>query len=172
MPEYGHDARSPTARAPAARRCARWTTLTHRRRCVPPATPTTAPISYVDDRLGRLMEVLRLTGRLENTVVILTSDHGDMLGERGLWYKMSFFEGSVRVPLVVSAPGRFAPREFRHRSGRWTCCRGWSVAGGPTTGPSVGDLDGESLLPLCGGRTTAASCSSRSTWPRARSRRS
>ena len=66
-------------------------------------------VSYVDDHLARLLEILRVTGRLENTVVILTSDHGDMQGERGLWYKMSFYEGSARVPLVVSAPGRFAP---------------------------------------------------------------
>ena len=40
-------------------------------------------------------------------MVLFTSDHGDMLGERGLWYKMSFFEGSARVPLLAWAPGRF-----------------------------------------------------------------
>ena len=69
-------------------------------------------ISYVDDHLGRLMEALRSAGLAEDTIVILTSDHGEMLGERGLWYKMSFFEGACRVPLVVASPGRFdaAPR--------------------------------------------------------------
>ena len=80
-----------------------------RRRCARARRAYYGAISYVDDQIGRLIDVLRQTGRLDNTVVILTSDHGDMLGERGLWYKMSFFEGSVRVPLVVSAPGRFAP---------------------------------------------------------------
>ena len=69
-------------------------------------------ISYVDDHLGRLMEALRSAGLAEDTIVVLTSDHGEMLGERGLWYKMSFFEGACRVPLVVASPGRFdaAPR--------------------------------------------------------------
>jgi choline-sulfatase len=67
-------------------------------------------ISYIDDQLGRLMEALRSAGLAEDTIVILTSDHGEMLGERGLWYKMSFFEGACRVPLVVASPGRIAPR--------------------------------------------------------------
>ncbi len=67
-------------------------------------------ISYVDDNLGRLTQALRSSGLGEDTIVILVSDHGEMLGERGLWYKMSFFEGASRVPLVVANPGRFAPR--------------------------------------------------------------
>src|SRR5207342_131166 len=66
-------------------------------------------ISYVDDHASRLIGLLRDTGRLDDTVVIVTSDHGEMLGERGAWYKMSFFEGSARVPLVVRAPALFEP---------------------------------------------------------------
>ncbi len=42
---------------------------------------------------------------LDNTIVIVTSDHGDMLGERGLWYKMTFFDRAIRVPLVFAGPG-------------------------------------------------------------------
>ena len=67
-------------------------------------------IAYIDDNLGRLMQALRLSGLAEDTIVILVSDHGEMLGDRGLWYKMSFFENSARVPLVVANPGRFVPR--------------------------------------------------------------
>jgi choline-sulfatase len=67
-------------------------------------------IAYVDDLIGRLMAALRLASVAEETIVILTSDHGEMLGERGLWYKMSFLEGASRVPLVIASPGRFEPR--------------------------------------------------------------
>lgn len=67
-------------------------------------------ISYVDDQLGRLWRALSATGLEEDTILVLASDHGEMLGERGLWYKMTFFEGSARIPLVFRAPRRFAPR--------------------------------------------------------------
>lgn len=67
-------------------------------------------ISYIDDKVGQLLGVLHETGLDENTIIIFTSDHGEMLGERGLWYKMSFFEWSARVPLLICAPARFAPR--------------------------------------------------------------
>ncbi|MCV3210490.1 choline-sulfatase [Mesorhizobium sp. YC-39] len=64
-----------------------------------------ANISYVDDKLGELLNVLKRTRMDDDTVVLFCSDHGDMLGERGLWFKMSFFEGSVRVPLMIAGKG-------------------------------------------------------------------
>ena len=69
-------------------------------------------VSYVDDQVGELLRVLQATGLRDNTIVIFTSDHGDMLGERGLWYKMSFFEGSARVPLIFHAPDRWSRRRI------------------------------------------------------------
>ena len=66
-------------------------------------------VSYVDTQFGQLLGALRDTGLDADTIVIVTSDHGEMLGERGLWYKMNFFEGGARVPLIVHAPGRYAP---------------------------------------------------------------
>ncbi|GGX44077.1 choline-sulfatase [Saccharospirillum salsuginis] len=66
-------------------------------------------ISYVDDQIGRLRDTLKATGLDKNTIIVFSGDHGDMLGERGLWYKMSWFEGSARVPLIVHAPDRFRP---------------------------------------------------------------
>ena len=66
-------------------------------------------VSYIDQWVGRLMATLKNCGLDDDTIVVFCGDHGDMLGERGLWYKMSFFEGSVRVPLIIRSPGRFLP---------------------------------------------------------------
>ena len=66
-------------------------------------------ISYIDDKVGRIMDAMRATGLADDTVVMFISDHGEMLGERGMWYKQTFFERSVRVPLIVSRPGTWTP---------------------------------------------------------------
>ena len=62
-------------------------------------------ISFLDDKIGRLMDTLEATGQRENTVVIHTSDHGEMAGEHGLWRKMNFYEQAARIPLQISWPG-------------------------------------------------------------------
>jgi choline-sulfatase len=62
-------------------------------------------ISYLDDQLEALRVAVEAAGLDENTLWVMTSDHGEMLGEHGLWYKMNFFEQSVRVPLVLKGPG-------------------------------------------------------------------
>ena len=63
-----------------------------------------ANISYLDDKIGGILEALDGTRQTENTIILFVSDHGDMLGERGLWFKMSFYEGSSRVPIMIAAP--------------------------------------------------------------------
>ena len=69
-----------------------------------------ASVSYLDARIGELLATLAETGFADDTLVIFTSDHGDMLGERGLWFKMSWFEQSARVPLVAHWPAAFPAR--------------------------------------------------------------
>jgi choline-sulfatase len=71
-----------------------------------------AAISLVDDHLATTLDALAEHGLAEDAIVIVTSDHGDMLGERGLWYKMAPFEGSIRVPLIVHGPRRFVARRI------------------------------------------------------------
>jgi len=67
-------------------------------------------VSYVDDQVGVLMNALAEAGFADDTVVLMLADHGDMLGERGLWYKMNFFEPACRIPFIVHAPRHFAAR--------------------------------------------------------------
>ena len=67
-------------------------------------------ISYVDEQFGLILGALQEAGLADNTVVVVCSDHGEMLGERGLWYKMNLFEGGARVPLVIHAPWLFGAR--------------------------------------------------------------
>ena len=62
-----------------------------------------ANISYVDEKVGEVLAVLEATR--QEAVVVFLSDHGDMLGERGMWFKMNFFDHSARVPLMIAAPG-------------------------------------------------------------------
>ncbi len=61
-----------------------------------------ANISYIDDKVGEILDVLDRTR--QQAAIMFVSDHGDMLGERGLWFKMSMYEGSARVPLMICAP--------------------------------------------------------------------
>lgn len=72
-----------------------------------------ASLSYVDERIGEVYDAFRACGLADDAIVILTSDHGDFLGEHGLFFKMSFREHAARVPLVVTGAGRFAPHRVR-----------------------------------------------------------
>ncbi len=62
-------------------------------------------VSYLDTKVGMLLDTLQKIDALDNTVIIFTADHGDMIGERGMWYKFNPYQNSIRVPLIISAPG-------------------------------------------------------------------
>lgn len=66
-------------------------------------------VTALDAMVGRVLDALEGAGLSRNTVVLYFSDHGDHIGERGLWWKQSFYEESVGVPLIVRWPGRIAP---------------------------------------------------------------
>ncbi len=63
-------------------------------------------VTEIDRRVGELIQALEETGQRDNTVIIFTSDHGDMLGERGLIQKRYFYEYSARIPLIVNFPDK------------------------------------------------------------------
>ena len=114
-----------------------------------------ANISYLDEKVGELVDTLTRTRMIDDTVILFCSDHGDMLGERGMWFKMSFLEGSARVPLMVAGPG---VKTGTHR----TPVSNLDIA--PTiadlAGISMGEImpwtDGESLVPVINGTPRTA----------------
>ena len=110
-------------------------------------------ISYVDDHIGRLRKALYDTGLDRNTVIVFTADHGDMLGEKGLWYKMSFFEDSVRVPLIVAGAGRFPTGRVEQPVSLVDLLPTLlEMTGSPGLADPADRMDGLSLVPLLTGR--------------------
>ncbi|MGH2353640.1 MAG: sulfatase-like hydrolase/transferase [Chloroflexota bacterium] len=109
-------------------------------------------VTYLDDKIGRLVAALRETGQLENTVVVYTSDHGELAGDHGLWWKNSFYEQASRVPLVVSWPGQSgetglvpAGKRFAGAVSLVDLVRTMLDLAGAD---DPGDLDGDTLLPV------------------------
>ncbi|BAO89539.1 choline-sulfatase [Caballeronia cordobensis] len=105
-------------------------------------------VSYVDDQFASILEALEQAGLADDTIIVVTSDHGEMLGERGLWYKMTFFEGGCRVPLIVHAPKRFrahrVPDSVSHLDVLPTLVE-FARGEAPQAWPD--SIDGQSLVP-------------------------
>jgi choline-sulfatase len=123
-------------------------------------------VSYVDDQIGVLLNTLREARFADNTIVMVLADHGDMLGERGLWYKMNFFEPACTIPLIVHAPGRFKPHRVAESAslldvlptlaeianGGSGLSGGGSGGGGGSAPAYAAPIDGRSLLPALKGQ--------------------
>ena len=112
-----------------------------------------ASVSYVDDRVGELLAALAATG--QEAAVVFLSDHGEMLGERGLWFKMCFFEGAARVPLMIAAPG-LAPGRVDVPVSTLDLAPTLSALAGIDTAEAAPWWDGENLLPLAQGAPRTA----------------
>ena len=114
-----------------------------------------AVTSYVDAKVGRLLDTLQAIGAAGDTVVVFTSDHGDSLGERGLFFKMSFYEWSARVPLILHAPFAFAPRRVAENVSHLDLFPTLLELAGDGALPDLAaPVDGRSLVPLAGGAAT------------------
>lgn len=113
-----------------------------------------AMIAQIDDQFARLLDYLEHSGQRENTVIVFTSDHGEMLGDHGLLFKgCRFYEGLVRVPLIFSCPGRISENL---QSGALVELLDMSATlldlGGV---PVPDDHQGKSLLPILRGEASA-----------------
>ncbi len=110
-----------------------------------------ACITHLDHQIGRLLQALGQDGQMENTIILFASDHGELLGDHHTFRKTRPYQGSIRIPLIFSAPESLLPK----RGIRHTAVAGledilptlaeWAGA------PLPSDLDGHSLLPLLKG---------------------
>ena len=107
----------------------------------------------VDDQIGRILAALQRSGQLEDTLVVYTSDHGEMLGEHALWNKSSLLEESAHVPMIFSWPGTLpAGKRVPGCVSLVDLTATLLAAGGAQLDLP---LDGHSLLELAAGRATA-----------------
>ncbi|KQI68824.1 choline-sulfatase [Loktanella sp. 3ANDIMAR09] len=107
-----------------------------------------ANISYLDDKVGEMLDALAATR--QEAVILFVSDHGDMLGERGLWFKMSFREGSARVPMMISAPG-LTPGLVTDAVSNIDVCPTLCDLAGISMAEVMPWTQGESLIPVANG---------------------
>jgi len=112
-----------------------------------------ALISYIDHNVGELLQTLGDEGLADDTLIVFCSDHGEMLGAHGMWWKCAPYEPSVRTPLIMAGPGI--------EPGQRVSTPVDNVDLFPTlveaTGCQLTEVDatlpGESLLPLAGGKS-------------------
>jgi choline-sulfatase len=114
-------------------------------------------VSYVDDQIGSLVTALKQATLDRNTVILVLADHADMLGERGLWYKMNFYEPACRIPLLVHAPGRFAARRLGKLASLLDLLPTLAALANNGVEPSyAAPIEGRNLLPALEGQGSAA----------------
>jgi choline-sulfatase len=109
-----------------------------------------ANISYLDDHVGAILDTLDRTRMADDTIVLFCSDHGEMLGERGLWFKMSFLEGSARVPLMIAGKG-IAPGNHATATSNLDICPTLCDLAGIDMSAIQSWTDGTSLKPMIDG---------------------
>jgi len=119
-------------------------------------------ISQVDHTVGRIMDALAASGEDQRTIVIFTSDHGDLLGDHGLYLKgPTLYEGVLRVGMILQGPGIPAGRVVTDPVSTLDLAPTFYEFGGI---PTPADLQGESLYPLINGAADAARTVAHSEW--------
>jgi choline-sulfatase len=105
-----------------------------------------ALVDTMDREIGKVLDKLEELDLLENTLIIYSSDHGDQLGERDLWWKQTFYDESAKVPLIMKWAGELKSGERRDQIANLVDVSATLVdAGGHAPLPGI---DGKSLLPV------------------------
>ena len=108
-----------------------------------------AMITHLDDFLGEIIAELKLLDLYDDTLIIFTSDHGDMMGERNMWFKRTFWEHSVKVPLIFHQPSRYAAKRVGEIVTLADLCPTLAEIGGAQDASARwGSRDSDSFAPL------------------------
>jgi choline-sulfatase len=110
--------------------------------------------SFLDAQVGIVLEALERSGLAENTRIVYTSDHGDTLGEHGVWFKHTMYEGSAGVPFIMAGPDIPKNRVVDEPVSLVDCYPTIVEAVGAHLTEEDSVLDGDSLFPLLMGETT------------------
>src|SRR5579871_5757378 len=102
--------------------------------------------TYVDKQIGKLLQTLKDCHLDKKTIIVFSGDHGDMIGERGLWYKMSWYENSARVPLIIHYPQHFEARRVKESVSTMDLFPTFLELAGSLLEPLL-PVDGKSLYP-------------------------
>jgi choline-sulfatase len=111
-------------------------------------------VTFVDEEFGRIMKKLDDLGLRDKTIILYTADHGEMLGDHGIWYKNSFFDGSATIPFIWSFPkalprGKVVNSPAMNMDVFPTLCDLCDL-------PKPSGLEGSSLLPVLQGKEEGA----------------
>jgi len=105
-----------------------------------------ALVETLDREIGKVLDRLEQLQLTDNTLIIYASDHGEQLGERGLWWKQTFYDESAKVPLIMKWAGRIASNETRSEIINLVDLSATLVDAGGS--PALPGIDGRSLLNL------------------------
>jgi len=115
-------------------------------------------VSYIDDKVGQLVKALEHSGLRDNTLVVFTSDHGEMMGERGMWFKQHFFEWAAHVPLIMSMPKNFQSSRVKQNVSLIDLMPTFLDMGAEGAfNDYIDELDGHSLIDALNGKTNELS---------------
>lgn len=105
-------------------------------------------VTFLDYNIGRILAALEASGQADNTRIIYSTDHGEQLGEHGMWWKSSMLEASVGIPLIVAGPDIPQGKVSNTNVNLVDCFPGIVEAVGAAFAPQDADLPGESIFAL------------------------
>jgi len=105
-------------------------------------------VTFMDEQLGRVLHALDRSGQRASTRIMYSTDHGEQLGEHGLWWKSSMYEGSVGIPLILSGPDVPSGKVVNTNVSLLDCFPTIVDAVGAKLAPEDSDLPGESLIAI------------------------